>query len=189
MKQLFKFICIVLFSILMLTYCSILESVEEKRKHDIYNFKQEIVPMKFIITKKTDYLSFSCAFYDLNKNKISDDKLISIKGNELFLECIVTELNGYAKAVFPYRVYSNIVPPSQGVIIVNDYNKNDFPAIFAGVKSRQEKLLKKIYKDICKSNFKSKWYYSVVHKPAELKPKKEKLVVRVKGGIEILSEE
>ena len=169
--------------------CTLLESIEEKQKHDIYNLKQEIVPLKFSMQKEGNNILFVYTFYDLNKNAISQDTTLCINGDELFLECIVAELNGYTKAVFPFRVYSNVVPPSQGFVIVKEYDKDGFPLIFAGVKSRQAKYLKKIYTNICNKKFTSNWFYSAVHKKAESKKEKQKLAVRIKGGIEILRDE
>lgn len=188
LKHIFTFLFIVLIFTGILA-CTLLESIEEKQKYDIYNLKQEIVPLKFSMQKENNRILFFYTFYDLNKNAISTEKTIRINGDELFLECIVTELDGYRKAVFPFRIYSNIIPPSQGFVIVKEYNRDGFPLIFNGVKSRQAKYLKKIYMDICNKTLSPKWCYSAVHKKAESKPEKQKLAVRIKGGIEILRDE
>ncbi len=189
-KSLIFLVLIAIFAnINYLNASGVLDSTAEKQKKDIYNLKQEIIPIKFSIKKNAENFNIKFSFYDLNKNRIMKKENFSIRGNELFLECIVVNISRSAKAVFPYRIYSEQLPPSKGLMILDKYDYHGEPAIFNGIKTRQMRYLKSVYADLKNKDFSKKWFYSVVHTKVPEQEEKYKLVCRIKGGLEIFKDE
>ncbi len=189
---------IILTAVLVLSSCatmnkanSWLESEEERQKKDIYNLKQEIIPARFTLaeSKRKKHFNIKISYYDLNNNKVGKEESFSLEGEEVFFECIVVSLDSKSKAVFPYRVYSDVIAPANGRVILKSYDDNGIPAIFLGIKSRQMESLKDIYYDLQNKDFSKNYFYSVFHIKIPKESRKYKLVSRMKGGIETFEDE
>ena len=177
----FVFIFLVLGGILFATSCFILDKIKASQENEIMSLKAKIVPMMFNVVQKDDAFEVTYSFLDLAGNVIKQ-KTSLIRGNELFVDCIVKNFSSNVKVAFPVVLYSNLISSSEGIDIVND----EFPEIFRGVTAREAKQLRKLYTEVLnetkdKNAFRSSPHVVVTNKKVEYQ-----LVSRIRGGLEIL---
>ena len=181
----FVFIFLVLGGILFATSCFILDKIKASQENEIMSLKAKIAPMMFNVVQKDDAFEVTYSFLDLSGNVIKQ-KTSLIRGNELFVDCIVKNFNSNVKVAFPVVLYSNLISSSEGVEIVNDYNNDSFPEIFRGVTAREAKQLQKLYKEVLNETKDRNAFRSSPHVVVTNKKVEYQLVSRIRGGLEIL---
>lgn len=181
----FVFIFLLLAGNFILTSCFILDKFQESKEREIISLKAKIVPLTFTVVQKENSFEVVYSFLDISGNVVKENSA-TIRGNELFIDCIVKDFNADIKVAFPVVFYSNAVPSSEGIVIVNEYNNEGFPEIFRGVTAHEVKKFKKLYVEVLNEAQDRNAFRSSPHVVASKKPETYQLVSRIRGGLEIL---
>ncbi len=169
--------------------------------------KQELIPIRFkILYRKNDTILVSLKFYDLDHNVITyydksgqPQTFVRIKmlGNELSFDFIVVPV-GNRFLAFPFKIFTDQIPPKDGVVLFPFYDKNDFPQIYysqystpafnSGIKALFNKIVEGKIQDI------KGIFGSMVQDVSNIQQFQTGKVYRVvfhpaKGGIEIIQEQ
>ena len=126
----------------------------ESLQTEISALKEELVPVRFKIIEKTDSsVTVEMRFYDADNKEISIKKL-KLNGTELTFDFNVVKMKNNRKSdsylFFPIKVFTDRIPPADGVEISGEYNKNEFPAIYdgSGLSENDRKVVTDLYKII-----------------------------------------
>ncbi|MDR0411163.1 MAG: hypothetical protein LBH75_04230 [Treponema sp.] len=127
------------------------KEVEEKKERELQELKDVLVPLRFReVEKNGGKIKAELYFYsyledDIDKSFMSDvfekqkplnSLTVELEGNELFIDCLrFVEKQGNifkhdVNWVFPYRVFTDSIPPDQGVLIHDVYASDGFPHIY-----------------------------------------------------------
>lgn len=106
----------------------------ESLQNEISSLKEEIIPMRFKITEKTDSsITVEMRFYDVNGEEVAA-RNIKMNGTELTFDFRIVKLKNNKKSdtylFFPEKVFTDRIPPAEGRIITGEYKNNNFPAIY-----------------------------------------------------------
>ena len=106
----------------------------ESLQNEISALKEELIPLRFKITEKTDTsVSVEMRFYDVNGKEVAI-RNIKMNGTELTFDFRVVKLknnnNSDTYLFFPEKMFTDRIPPAEGKIITGEYNNNNFPAIY-----------------------------------------------------------
>lgn len=187
MKKIVAVILLIV-GVIAVTSCFILDKLQESKENEVLSLTAKIVPLEFDLISNGDHIEVDYRFLDLAGNLIAEDK-VSLRGNELFVDCVVKELDSKTKVCFPVLFYSNIVPSSEGVSIVEAYNNNGFPEIFKGVSKKEAKKIKAMYTEVLEHAHDVSAFRSAPHVVAKKNITTYQLVARIKGGLELLRSE
>ncbi|MDR0785721.1 MAG: hypothetical protein LBE74_07560 [Treponema sp.] len=151
------------------------QRVEEKKERELQELKDVLVPLRFREVErsggiiKAEFYFYSYLEDDIDKSFMADvlekeqplnSLTIELKGNELFIDCLrfIEKQGGVFKHdvnwVFPYRVFTDSIPPDDGVLIYDAYDSDGFPNIYSAfnldVKQRASEIFSQIkqYGDI-----------------------------------------
>lgn len=146
-KVQYGLIAVVVAIIFVLT-ANIIRSCTERRKVDLEQqiayIADQIAPMEFEITKKTESeIKLKIMFYDLEGNKIGTDS-IKLLGSELNFDFQVFKLSDKSFLCFPYSLYSDKIDINNAIKLTDFYNQKDFPKIYAGIVDIKDEKGKKI---------------------------------------------
>lgn len=188
MKKRNLVLLLLLIIILIFASCFILDKIKTSQENEISSLKSRIVSLEFSLVKDDNSMKLDYAFLDLSGNKIKTGSE-RIRGNELFIDCIVKKYNSEIKIAFPVIFYSNKIASSDGLRVVELYNNNGFPEIFRGVNSKERKRLKKIYSEVLQELSDKNAFRSSPHILARDEVQNYHLIARVRGGLEILKVE
>ena len=126
----------------------------ESLQTEISALKEELIPVRFKILDKTDSsVTVEMRFYDADDKEISIKKL-RMNGTELTFDFNVVKMKNNRKSdtylFFPEKVFTDRIPPADGIIISGEYNNNDFPAIYdaSGLSENDRKVVSNLYKII-----------------------------------------
>lgn len=170
------------------------EKLENLRSH-ISELKKEIVPIKFDIEDKTNKkITVEVRFYNTSEELLAKEHFTLI-GNELTFDFQMVMFNNHYIG-FPWKLYTDIMPPDSGKLLQQYYTKEGFPAIYKsqtsndnieeGIQVLYEKLMQE-KTDSLPGNFGSAVHD--LHRVREFLPHHTyKIVLRTKGGIEIIPE-
>lgn len=172
--------------IFALASCFVLEKIKSSQESQIVSLKAKIVPMQFTMTQDGNSIVVDYEFLDLREDVVASDT-VRLRGNELFIDCVVKNYNSDIKVAFPVILYTNVIPSAQGTVIAQVYNNDSFPNIFRGVKDNEKKKLRSLYSEVLKEVSDKNAFRSSPHILAEKDPKKYQLVSRIRGGLEIIS--
>ncbi|MDR0645166.1 MAG: hypothetical protein LBG05_09760 [Treponema sp.] len=127
------------------------KKVEEKKEKELQELKNVLVPLRFReIERSGDKIKAEFYFYsyvedDIDTSFISDvfekekplnSLTIELEGNELFIDCLrfIERQGGVFKHdvnwVFPYRVFTDSIPPDNGIPLYDAYTSDGFPRIY-----------------------------------------------------------
>lgn len=165
--------------------CFVLDKIQDAQEAKIVSLKSKIVPMRFSVQKRGNSFEVEYSLLDL-KGKILKTKKEVLRGNELFVDCVVKDFNSDAKVAFPVVLYSNVVSSSDGVLFAYEYNRDGFPEIFHGVPEKEKKRLVKLYAEVLNETENRNTFRSSPHILATEKKETYVLVSRIRGGLEIL---
>jgi len=197
LKKLALFFAISLIAILV-----ILNKCTEDQKlkisyleNNIEQLKSETVPIRFKIVERTrDSIFVKVKFYDTEGKELSSNDL-TFAGEELSFDFIIIPINDRFLA-FPYKVFTNKTAPEKGELLLNFYDKHNFPQIF--YYKDLDKIIRKslidIFVQIKMQNFDliSGQFGNLVHDIKQFNAfetnKVYKIVSRTKGGIEVMEE-
>jgi len=161
----------------------------------IGDLKEESIPIRFKILDYDDnYINVAIKLYDADNNEIIRKEL-HLEGDQLAFDFLVLPINDKFIA-FPYKIYTNKIAPDLAETIFSYYDINGFPQIFyykninyqltesltdifdkikTGDTDKLENIFGSMVQDVKKENmFKERQIY--------------KIVIRTKGGIEILED-
>jgi len=145
------FILILIFFVLNFSSCSLIQKRQKKKitnlEEMISELQSETIPLKFKVQKNSNNeIELIIFFLDLNGNIIRQEP-ITIQGKELHFDFQVIELHNNTKAkkseqiiskqylFYPYKIYTDIIPPIDGIKLCPYYQENGFPAIYKGFES------------------------------------------------------
>ncbi|MDR2808336.1 MAG: hypothetical protein LBB43_04930 [Spirochaetaceae bacterium] len=125
--------------------------IEEKEAR-VKELQETLIPLRFKLKERAgDTLTVGFQFYSLAVENIDtvDDMedlaggkeigplhSFTLEGTELFIDCLKFHNKGFlpvdpdALFVFPYRIFTDLIPPDNGIMIVDLYDEDGFPAIF-----------------------------------------------------------
>jgi hypothetical protein len=182
----------------------------------------ETVPMRFMVLSRGDAgIRARIRLYDLSgKELVLLERTFS--GRELYFDFLFSLLpppaDGKAKGdsdarwlAFPYRVFTDSLPPAQGLLLLDSYDRSGFPALFDGGVFGADDVpaLKAMYARARRAAvsgepaagvpageaggaLRNSDYGSAVHEVSSLARFDEgvvyKIVCRAKGGIEIMED-
>ena len=106
----------------------------ESLQNEISALKEEIIPVRFKITEKTESsVTVEIRFYDVSGKEVAARNL-KMNGTELTFDFRVVKLKNNKSSdtylFFPEKVFTDRIPPAEGRIISGEYNTNNFPAIY-----------------------------------------------------------
>ncbi len=166
-----------------------------KLKATIEDLKSEFVPIRFkVISYENGHINVAIKFYDSDNNEIVRKELY-LKGEQLSFDFLVVKINDKYLA-FPYKIFTDQIAPDDGEQVFQYYEKDEFPQIYyhqdinqeletsiadvyLKIKDKKIEEIEEIFgsmvQDIRKQNrFREKQIY--------------KIVIRTKGGIEVLED-
>ena len=175
------------------------KSQEQKIKElekEISFLKEELVPVRYkIISQQNDEIEVSVKFYDLDGNKIKNQRF-KMAGTVVSFDFYVVKMNDRYIA-FPYKIFTDKIEPENGIFLYENYEKEGFPMIFYSKNSPKlfsegiEALYQKI-KDEDIDNIENIFGNMVQNAPQTMINGAEgsiyKIVVHTKGGIELIEE-
>lgn len=188
---------IIIILIAAIYFFDILNTGQEKKiellEQKISLLKKENVPLRFKITKREENtITLVTKFYDAQDNVV---KRITqeIEGNELHFDFLIFKVKDQ-NLIFPYKIYTDLIAPDDGIIITDHYTVDEFPQIFfyQGIDNELKEIMIEIFEKIKSNNYDSKdnYFGSAVHDVPEFKSfetnKIYSIVTRTKGGIEII---
>jgi|YNPMSStandDraft_1061717.scaffolds.fasta_scaffold00005_78 hypothetical protein len=168
----FKNILIIIF-ILVVTFIilffldEILLNINLFYEKKIIEIKSQFTPIVIKINNiENGQINYTCKFYDLDGNVIYfiEDEIV---GQYFFVDFIVYKKDDNY-FFFPYRIFSDVVPPDYGKDITKAYLKDGFPEIYKkkDMDKNYVNKIKDIYKNaINNKNFKEgyKSYGNAIH--------------------------
>ena len=148
----------IFFVLLIIAFISVtvwmLKSGLETRKaslEDTINYlKSEYEFARLTInSKNSSSISFTMTLLNVNGN-VAAKKDYELPGNDIFLESAIIVMSSPDKEralVFPKRLYSELLPPDQGLAITSLYDDNGFPGIYSSKDLTPElsSVIRKIY--------------------------------------------
>lgn len=183
------FILTVLFVVILLcASCFILDALRHSQEKEITSLKAKIIPLEFTLLKNDQYMEVKYSFLDIAGQPVCS-KTETLRGNELFIDCVVKQLNNDIKVAFPVILYSNVIPAAEGIVLVQEYNNNGFPEIFHGVSAKEKKHLERIYAEVLQEINDTEAFRSSPHIMASTTKTTYQLVARIRGGLEIIKAE
>ncbi len=183
---------LILVVFLVLAYIFYVNKEVQKLENQLYNLTKVYTPLKFKILDKKDGIFFlKIKYYDLDSNQIAE-KDYKIKGNELAFDFYVFA-HDEQNFAFPYAIFTDQIAPKDAILIVNDYNSEDFPQIFSfqQIDKKHFEFLSKKYNQLLRKNLTfGNDFGNSIHDIKELKQFEVgvvyKFIVHSKGGIEVL---
>lgn len=123
----------------------------ESLQTEISVLKEEIIPVRFKITEKTDAsVTVEIRFYNADGKEVAARNL-KMNGTELTFDFRVVKLknnkNSDTYLFFPEKVFTDRIPPTDGRIISGEYNNNNFPAIYedGGLSDNDRRVVSDLY--------------------------------------------
>lgn len=131
-RILISIILLIIVIVVLFKYCiKYQENKIAKLEEKIEQIKSETVPLKFIILERdSNTIRFVIKFIDVAGNTISKDTL-KLEGSELSLDFYSVPLNDDYYIAFPYKVFTDVIAPDDGILLYDYYNVNGFPQIYA----------------------------------------------------------
>lgn len=157
--------------------------------------KDETVPIKFKIVQRTDSsLTVAIKFFNADNMEIGKTET-TLNGSELSFDFITVKA-GNKYISFPYKIFTNMIPPKEGEELAPFYNQDGAPGIFVydGIHKDLLNNLKFLYRDVKNDNIENlKGYFgNLVHDIEKISVFKTgivyRIVLHVKGGIEVLED-
>ena len=101
-----------------------------KLNEAISSLKEVTVPLRYkVISKTRDTMTVAVKFYDLDGQQIGKTQKFRLKGNTVSFDFYVAEFNNQYVA-FPYKIFTDLMKPENGIIIYKYYEQNKFPMIY-----------------------------------------------------------
>jgi len=197
-KKIFIIISIIIIVIVAAIYFfDILNTGQQKKiellEQKISLLKKENIPLRFKITdREDDKITLVMKFYDAEDNVV---KRVTqeIEGREVHFDFLIFKIKDQ-NLIFPYKIYSDLIAPDNGIIITEHYTVDEFPQIFfyKDMDKELKEFMTEIFNKIKNNNYDSKdnYFGSAVHDIPEFMSFKTNkiysIVTRTKGGIEII---
>ena len=125
-----------------------LEDRKQKLAKAISFIKSEYQFAEITIKDKTgDSIQFILKFLDITGKTVST-KEFQLKGKDIFLESriVVIRVEEQERAlVFPFKLYSDLIAPNEGVDLLNLYMENNFPKTYVSPDSEMNKIIGKLF--------------------------------------------
>ena len=188
--------------ILVITGCVVFFIITSGQKQEtirleetIEFLKEETIPIKFKINSRTDSsLAVAIKFFDPDNKEINKTE-ITLKGKELSFDFITIQA-GDSYLSFPYKVFTDEIPPINGKKLTSFYERDQAPAVFVydGIHKDLLTQLKLLFRDVKNDNIGNLEHYfgNLVHDIEKVSSFKTgivyKIVVHVKGGIEVMED-
>lgn len=174
--------------ILILVSCFLLDKIRNRQENTILALKSKIVPLTFVLEQDGSNIIIEYSFKDLVGNTVYTGK-DSLRGKELFIDCIVKEFDSETKLAFPVVFYSDVVAAIDGIQIVELYNNSGFPEIYRGVDANTVQKITKMYSSVLDLTDDKKAFRSSPHVVATKGKVAYQLLLRVRGGLEITQDD
>lgn len=199
MKKIFFIICLILVIISGVLICCTHKQKEKiaSLESSINELKKEILISTFVITQKTESeVSMKIRLYDYSGKEVCTFP-VKIPGTQIYFdtELVKYEEKGYYLA-FPSKIYSDKVPPGEGVSLYEFYTgKGNFPLNYSNspFDNEEEKgFITYIFDSVKQGrNINRKSFGSSVHEPVFLPGfiinQPYSVIYRpLKGGIELM---
>ncbi|MBN2443716.1 MAG: hypothetical protein JXJ04_20310 [Spirochaetales bacterium] len=193
---------LVIFFLLVIIGVSVFFIITSGQKQEIIRLeetieflKEETVPIKFKILTKTDSgMTIAIKFYNADKKEINKTEM-TLNGKELSFDFITIKA-GDRYISFPAKVFTDRIPAREGEKLFSYYDENGIPGVLVYDGIRKEllnnlKVLFKTIKNDTPGNVKNS-FGNLVHDIEKISSFKTgivyKIVVHVKGGIEVLQD-
>ncbi len=175
----------------------------KKQEKKIKNLEKEIVTLKEtqipirykIIWQENDKIKVSVKFYDLDGKQFRKEHF-EMDGNVVSFDFYVIK-SGERYIAFPYKIFTDKIAPENGTLLFDYYDKNNFPMVFYS-KNSSEKFndgIKALFDKLKNNDLESieDIFGNMLQNPPKfvengITGKVYKIVVRTKGGIEIIEE-
>ncbi len=169
----------------------------EKLNDEIAFLKTETQPIRFKVTdRKNGETTVLVKFYNL-ENKEIGKKEFTMKGTTISFDFYVVKFdNGYV--AFPYKIFSDEIQASNGTLLYDFYEKNNFPMTFFkdDASKNFKEGIKALYEKIKAGNIENidNIFGSMVQNNASATTNNRdidvwyKIIVHTAGGIEIIED-
>lgn len=168
-----------------------------KLNSQIENLKQENVPVRYKVTERQDgRTKVKVKFYDLEGKEVGQ-KDFDLEGNQVSFDFYVVKFdNGFV--AFPWKIFTEKMEAKNGLLLFNDYSKNEFPEIYFS-KDNQKPFndgIKALYSEIKEGNiqkYDNIFGSMVQNTDADVAKNRDvdvwyKIIVHTKGGLEIIKD-
>ncbi len=171
---------------------SIQKEIIKKLQSKINWLKTETTPIRFKLERNNKNIDIWVKFYDLNHNEIAR-KYFTLTGNTVSFDFFIVKLGEKKYFAFPYRLFSDLIAPMNGIDLMPFYDDNGMPAIMRPYNNYSLDYIdaiKKLFSLLKKDNVNNIpfVYGNMVQPPAPVQNGTYKIIVHTTGGIAIVKE-
>lgn len=159
----------------------------------ISELKEETVSLRFSVTERSaGRVSARIKLYDADGAELGSVE-DSWPGQRLYLDFIIVGVGGKYLS-FPYRVFTDALPASEGTDLTGVYDRAGFPAVFrsAGLSRSARRGLEALFNKVRAGEYQPKSFGNALHEVGGLSEFTVGLVyravARLSGGMEIMED-